>query len=297
MNTLPPELHAYICEFACTDDGETMRTLRGLSRYFQEVAKPYLYRTISVFDEKQVAGLLERLESTPPHLRHIKNLFLANPTARSPSNQVDSQKLMRIITLAAPTLQTLSFVVHTHLASTSMIARLFRTSFPNLLTLTVSGFYPFPSSVGKFPRLQSLHLLGNRNPHGLFQMPTLEDACPALTHLRISGLGAAGLFVYELEEALRAEATEEEDECPIPSRVPPSVQRITVQAGPEPSADTGSSVTSTTILKDRFMMAQLQMLKTRKVPDGSDVLLRVRDRTLAPISVDDLRTDWLDNLL
>ncbi|CAA7263564.1 unnamed protein product [Cyclocybe aegerita] len=296
MNTLPPELHAYICEFACTDDGETIRALRSVSRYFQEVAKPYLYRTVSASDEKQVTGLLERLESTPPHLRYIKNLFLASPDVLHPSNAVDPQKLMRIITLAAPTLQTLSFVVHTHLASTSLIARLFRTSFPHLRALIVSGFYPFPSSVGKFPRLQSLHLLGNRNPHGLFQMSTLEDACPALTHLRISGLGAAGLFVYELEEALRSEVPGEDDECVIPSRVPPSVKRITVQAGPEPAVDGGSRATNTTILKDMVMVAQLEMLKTRKVEEGSGVRLTVLDRALAPISVEALRTDWLDTL-
>ncbi|KAF8956635.1 hypothetical protein BDZ97DRAFT_1907119 [Flammula alnicola] len=209
MDILPTELHAYICQLACTDDGSSIRTLNVVSKYFQEVSRPYLYHNVSAFGMVQILCLLERLERTPPHMRHIHHLFLSDvpsdpSSSKSPFRLSDfeNQALSRIITSSAPTLETLSLVANAPFSSTSLIARVFRTPFPLLHSLAISGFYPFPSSLGKFPSLKRLHLNGNRNPHGLLHMCSLEEACPSLTDLKITGLGAAGAFVMELEDAL-----------------------------------------------------------------------------------------------
>ncbi|KAF9483738.1 hypothetical protein BDN70DRAFT_826868, partial [Pholiota conissans] len=216
MDALPTELHAYICQTACIDDGTTIRALSGVSRYYHEVSRPFLYQNVSAFGVNQVMDLLEQLERLPAQMRLIRYLFLSDvsseetksdpesPHAPQPSRLTDkqTQALARIISLSSSTLKSFSLVAHSPLSSTSLIARVFRTSFPHLQSLSISGFYPFPSSVGKFPSLKHLHLSGNRNPHGLLHMCALEETFPALATLAITGLGAAGGFVIELEEAL-----------------------------------------------------------------------------------------------
>lgn len=306
MEILPTELHAHIFNLACTDDGWTIRALSLVSVYFREVARAFLYRNVSVSGTDRVFALLDRLETLPPRLRQIRHLFLTDIPSTSPKipspqlSHKENQAVIRLITIAAPTLHSFSFVPNAPFSSTSLIARVFRTSFPVLKNLTISGFYPFPSSPGKFPSLKRLILNGNRNPHGLFQMGTLEDACPALESLEVTGLGLAGGFVLELEGALTAsevwgQENERDGDIMAVAKLPQRVRRVTVQAGPEPvvAANSSGPIPDVATMKDRMLMGRLQALKSRKATRVNGVQVVVPDRCVSPISAEDVRRDWL----
>jgi len=293
MDTLPPELHAYICQAAC---GDTIRALHRVSRYFREVSRPYLYHTISAVGLRQITALLDRLEHTPAHLRHIHHLFLSDVPSSQSSTAAASQvrltltecnAIIHVVALSAPTLKTFSFLAGSPFSSTSLIGRIFRTSFPHLHTLAVSGFYPFPSLSGNFPSLARLHLDGNRNPQGLFQVSALEEACPALTDLKVSGLGAAAMFLIELGETLKGDNISNGDgEATIPARLPPQLQRLTIQAGPEPSA-----CSPIVALKDEAMILTMELVKI-KFQGHPGVKLSVLERSPAGMSLQDFKMDW-----
>ncbi|KAI0370774.1 hypothetical protein BV20DRAFT_930771, partial [Pilatotrama ljubarskyi] len=200
MDTLPLELHAQIFAFACTDDGSTARTLALVSHYFREVATPYLYQSLAISGMEQMSELVARLDVTPPHLRRIRHLFLSDWTHSQTKERVvrtseDAQDrylaektfALRILTLAAPTLETLAMMVSCPYTGPPLLGALFSTPMPRLTELSVHGFYPFPHTANSMPRLETLHLSGNRNPHGLLHLGTLDTACPSLTELRISG--------------------------------------------------------------------------------------------------------------
>ncbi|GLB43626.1 hypothetical protein LshimejAT787_1401380 [Lyophyllum shimeji] len=167
--------------------------------------------------------------------------------------------------------------------STPAISRLFRTSFPRLRELSVSGFYPFPTSPAKMPSLERLHLHGNRNPHGLLQSGGLDEACPSLTHIRVSGLSMAVSFALELQEALSNVET-----SPFPSKLPPRIQHVAVQPAP-PLPASGKPAASHA--RDQLMMEQLAAVKT---PRG--VTFSLHPRGHADIPDESFRQDWLAQL-
>ncbi|KAH9478191.1 hypothetical protein JR316_0008644 [Psilocybe cubensis] len=300
MDTLPTELHAYICQLVCDDDGTTIRTLSSVSKYFNQVTKPYLYRSICATGTSQIMALVERLDSIPSHLRPIERLFLsdtscktASPTSLSPPKSLtdrETRYINRLIALSAPTLKTFTFIATSPFSGTSLIARVFRTSFPLLVNLTISGFYPFPSTPGRFPLLNYLHLDGNRNPHGLFQMSSLEDACPSLRSLKVTGLGAAGAFVVELEEALAfGKNLDERSDYMAHSRLPSCLCEITLQAGPELAV---SGARDSAATKDQILMKRLQSVKTLS---SESLQVSVVERSSRPLTLDDFRLEWIQN--
>ncbi|RDB24344.1 hypothetical protein Hypma_008404 [Hypsizygus marmoreus] len=287
MNLCPPEIHSLICELACLDDGRTVRALSLVSKYFYEIACPYFYQSIALSGSHNITALAFKLENIPPHLRLIRHLFISSEPVEKCDRKLEkiapsseSMVLLRVLALAAPTLETLSFVHTSPAVSTPIISRLFRLSFPNLRELAVSGFYPFPSSPGKMPVLERLHLHGNRNPHGLLQMGGLDQAFSSLTHLRISGLNMAVSFALELQEALSGESR-----SPFPSKFPARVRRVIVQPGPPLLASAKPTASHT---RDQLMMAQLAVLRPSRVVDFS-----VLPRSETPGS---FRQDWLDRL-
>ncbi|KAI8977780.1 hypothetical protein BD414DRAFT_517027 [Trametes punicea] len=215
MEALPLELHAQIFEFACTDDGSTARSLALVSRYFRDVSAPYLYQSLAISGMEQMNELVTRLDVTPPHLRRIRHLFLSDWSLSQTKERVvavsdeaqDRYELektlaLRILTLAAPTVESLVVVASCPFTGPPLLGALFSTPMLHLTELAVHGFYPFPHSPRSMPRLERLHLSGNRNPHGLLQLGALDSACPSLAHLRISGLVAAASFAEELQAAI-----------------------------------------------------------------------------------------------
>ena len=295
MEACPLELHSYICQLAGLDDGKTIRALSLVSKYFCEVARPYIYQCLSISGPVQVNILLSKLESTPSHLRHIRHLFLSDKTfdkpARNPRSTPPASEpsaVTRILTLAAPTLESLTLVYSNPITGTYAIARLFRLSFPHLRELSVSGFYPYPSLPGRFPRLTHLHLHGNRNPHGLLQTGGLDEACPSLTHLRVSGLSTAVSFAQELQQAF---SDDEETASLFPSRLPPHMEYVVVQPGSPGLA--GKSPSATLHKRDEVMKERLAAVKkfaTKGVRynmlEGSEV---------GPV-LEAFKRDWVDRL-
>lgn len=289
MNLCPPEIHSYICELACFDDGSTLRAVSLVSQYFRDIAKPFFYQSLAI-SGPQIALLVSKLENTPPHLRHIRHLFISDQqVAKSDhglaksANNADSISLSRIITLAAPTLETLCFVVTAPATSTAAISRLFRTPFPNLRELTVSGFYPFPSSTGKLPSLERLHLHGNRNPHGLLQMGCLNDACPNLTHLRVSGLNMAVSFALELKDALHGD-----DASLFPSQVSSHLQHVVVEPG---AILPVSGKNPASYAREQLMIEQLSAIKP-----SLGLKFSLLSRADGLVGCDSFKRNWLDRL-
>ncbi|KAI0824425.1 hypothetical protein BC628DRAFT_1411028 [Trametes gibbosa] len=219
MDTLPLELHAQIFAFACTDDGSSARSLALVSRYVHEVAAPYRYQSIAISGMEQMTELVTRLDTISPHSRRIRHLFLSDWThaqtkeciVRMSEDAQDRYLLektlaLRILMLAAPTLETLAVMVACPYTGPPLLGALFSTPMPHLTGLAVHGFYPFPHAPGVMPRLERLHLSGNRNPHGLLELGALDIACPSLKHLHVSGLVAAASFAEELRFALQERA-------------------------------------------------------------------------------------------
>ncbi|TBU44157.1 hypothetical protein BD309DRAFT_958993 [Dichomitus squalens] len=218
METLPLELHALIVEYACTDDGATARSLALVSRYVHDVATPFLFQSLAVSGLHQMTELVVRLEALPPRARRIRHLFLSDwthkdvikmqkqcaPTSFLEMERYDAERAFagRILQHAAPTLETLALVVACPYTAPPLVGQLFALPLPRLQGLAIDGFYPFPHTRSVLPRLERLHLSGNRNPYGLLQLGALEAACPQLSYLRISGLDAAPAFARELHSAL-----------------------------------------------------------------------------------------------
>lgn len=306
MNKLPTELHDYICESACSEDGASVHALNIVSSYFHEVSKPYLYRNIAVSGADQISVLSKRLATVAPHLCRIDHLFLSDMPPQTKldihSSSIDQSSdwedyhqllpsVIQILAHASSTLQSFSLFSQSPV-STALIARVFRTTFPVLRRLSVHGFYPFLSSPKRFPRLEYLHLNGNRNPAGLLHLGTLGEACPTLKTLRITGLNSAGSFVAEVEDALSSSGADSDDASNsndfATPYLPPQLKVLVVQAGPPPDPGLGKVVS----LKDKVMMVGLEGLRKRKADEHSANVL-VPKRALRSLSIEDMKDEWV----
>ncbi|KAH9851001.1 hypothetical protein C2E23DRAFT_733938 [Lenzites betulinus] len=306
MDTLPLELHAQIFTFACTDDGSTARSLALVSHYVHEVAAPYRYQSLAISGLGQMSELVSRLDTTPPHLRRVRSLFLSDwthaqtreSTIRMSEDAQDRYLLektlaLRILTLAAPTLETLAVVVACPYTGPPLLGALFSTPMPRLKDLSVHGFYPFPHAVGVMPRLERLHLSGNRNPHGLLELGALDAACPSLMDLRVSGLVAAASFAEELRSALRERITDTSTFIPSPaSSLPPSLRHVTVQARHAPPLPKrkGTAPRGMQLMHDKMLTA------LRELEAGGDLEGSVRVSVLEGDQDEDcyalLKREW-----
>ncbi|KAL0570130.1 hypothetical protein V5O48_011835 [Marasmius crinis-equi] len=272
MDVIPLELVSHICSFACNDDGTTFKSLRATNKYLRQVCFPMQYQSLSLNGHEDVAHLGEKLQAIPEHLRRIFHLHLSLPFPDPRSLHDNMNHLTRLLLLASPTLETLAFSTPTEIASSTVIARLFRTPFPHLTELSIHGYYPFPDpAMVEMPLLERLHLSGNRNPYGL--LPTLKGSFPSLTHLRLSGLSVASSFARDLESHMKShhcsvtcprrlgenrvsfravENSEILDHTPVHTSLPPRLQYIVVQT------ETRRRGTVNSMKKDAAMMEILR---------------------------------------
>ncbi|KAI0795919.1 hypothetical protein C8Q75DRAFT_791081 [Abortiporus biennis] len=233
MNTLPPELHSLIFEFACTDDGYTARSLSLVSHYTRDASKAFLYQCLSVAGLDQLLTITEKLEEAPHRLRRVRHLFLSDWTVSQtkmrlvPVNNEDMDRyeaeksaIIHLLNLSASTLESLTIIISCPYNGAQIIGHLFSLSFPRLTDLSIHGFYPFPHSPNSFPRLERLHLSGNRNPHGLLQTGGLASSCPSLTQLKISGIVSASTFAEELDRTITSIRTFIRKTLPLGSSFP-----------------------------------------------------------------------------
>jgi len=293
MNLCPPELHSYICQLACFDDGRTARSLRLVSKYYSEIATPFLYQCLSISGTDSIAHVLGAFEKTLPLMRRVRHLFVSEENPKYPRSRnggptnAERDRMIRLVAYAAPTLETLCFVTSPSYGNPALIARVFRLPFPILRELTVSGYYPFPSHPGNFPALERLHLSGNPNPHGLLQIGRLDIACPQLTHLRVSELSAALTFVLELQQAMKGD-----EHGVFPARLPKSIQNILVKLA-APFGFSKAPLTWQTFHKEPEMLVALEQLTLvgfGASKDSQFVLLPKSQQAA------DFREDWLDRL-
>lgn len=284
MNVFPVELHSYICEFACKDDGRTARSIGLVSKYFREVVHPYTLRSIAVTGFAQIKILEKQLTTLPAHLRRIRDLFISDHDGGPESKNA----IIRILGLSSPSLETLSIHTSNPRTSTPILAFLFGLHYPHLCELSVTGYYPFPSLPGGMPRLTHLHLNGNRSPHGLLQMGVLESVCPELTHLRISGLSRATAFASELTEALAEPSSP--SQTLFNARLPPNVRSIVIQpAASMPGFGKGPAQR----LTDDLMIATIEGLVRRE----GDLWVTVLKRSDGDGDMKkEAKREWMDRL-
>lgn len=296
MDLCPPELHSYICQLACIDDGRTVRSLNLVSKYYREIAIPFLYQSLTIRGADSIAHVLRALEQTPSHFRRIRHLFVSedHPKSWRPTNggptSVERDRMMRVVAYASPTVETLCFVTSLSHGNPALVARLFRLPFPTLRELTVSGYYPFPSHPGNFPVLERLHLSGNPNPHGFLQTGKLDSVCSQLTHLRVSELSAALTFVLELGNAMKGD-----ESAVFPARLPKGIRSIMVKLAVGPDLSKVPR-TSHILSKENEMLGALEKLITAGVAACKDSRFVLLPRSKQATGSEDFLEDWLDRL-
>ncbi|KAG7451714.1 uncharacterized protein BT62DRAFT_262467 [Guyanagaster necrorhizus] len=208
----PNELVFLICQLACNDGGKTFSDLSQVSKYFHNITLPLRFTSISLSSPTQFTRLNRELPLLPP-IHNVRHLFISE-TAKDPSDYIS------LLQLTSCTLETLSLYMSNGPTSTSLIASVYRVSFPNLRDLMISGFYSYPLAA-EMPKLRRVHFVGNRNPLGLLDIG-FDVLFPSLTHLRISGVSSAPAFAEELQMVLESD----------PAVLPPTLRRVIVQLGP-----------------------------------------------------------------
>ncbi|ETW75745.1 hypothetical protein HETIRDRAFT_422408 [Heterobasidion irregulare TC 32-1] len=179
MNNCPLEIHAYIFELACTDDGRTGRALSAVNRYIRHASAPYQWQSLVIYDLAQAKGfaaLLNTLhdagtstDTVTIHTRRlISHLFVSNRTGASARDIRLSQwhaartaeerqfthrrfdleaeewtaAIRRILAYAADSVRTLTMMcydIHISPSGRLFFSDLKGTNFPRLEDLTIRG--------------------------------------------------------------------------------------------------------------------------------------------------------------
>ncbi|KZP21339.1 hypothetical protein FIBSPDRAFT_699850, partial [Athelia psychrophila] len=77
MDHTYPEVWTNISGHACTDSGATGRQLSLVSKFIRAASAPVKLQSIAVHGRQQIIAFHRLLLQTPPHLRHIRYLFLS----------------------------------------------------------------------------------------------------------------------------------------------------------------------------------------------------------------------------
>ncbi|KAF9806957.1 hypothetical protein IEO21_08447 [Rhodonia placenta] len=157
MDTIPPEIHALIFAFACSDDGTTGRSLSCVSRYMRAVSAPFRWQSLAVSGVNQARGFAAVLGAATRDVnttlrRPVHHLFLST---RRQADAIDDHAVYgwqtstledwpdyqaAILAYAAPTLETLTFLAFDPFFSSAMcIQDLLKVPFPRLTELTIRG--------------------------------------------------------------------------------------------------------------------------------------------------------------
>lgn len=164
LQTLPPELHAHIAYLSCLGNmGNSIRSLSQVSRYFNTIARPFLFHTVSVNGVPNLTLLDAALHNhASPSLGlgkvNIKNLYIGvtQAPATGAEKSVLPSAVHRILVLSSGSLRTLTLDLSGVLQESAIIlARMFRLSFPKLEQLALVGFYPNPTIPSRPPSPQS----------------------------------------------------------------------------------------------------------------------------------------------
>ncbi|KAI0345954.1 hypothetical protein BDW22DRAFT_1370326 [Trametopsis cervina] len=178
MDKCPPEIHARIFSYACTDDGTTGCHLSLVSRYIHQVSSPYRWQCLALAGFKHVAQFADVLEGVKQK-RPIYHLFLSDRRPYVIDTQTNFDHfmeydtkfvpaMMQILRLAGPTLQTLSLFSEACFVDGAMaVKHCLSIPYPQLKELTLRACCTPSQLTGTFrgdtipcntPELTLLHL-------------------------------------------------------------------------------------------------------------------------------------------
>ncbi|KAI0029334.1 hypothetical protein K488DRAFT_34101, partial [Vararia minispora EC-137] len=77
MDRVPVEVWEHIFSLACTDDGETGRSLSSVSHYVQSASARYKHQSIRIKNPAHVRAFVKLLEWSPQEMRRVRTLALS----------------------------------------------------------------------------------------------------------------------------------------------------------------------------------------------------------------------------
>ncbi|KZP07846.1 hypothetical protein FIBSPDRAFT_875027 [Athelia psychrophila] len=173
----------------------TGRQLSLVSKFTRAASAPVKYQSIAAHGPRQITAFHQLLLQTPPHLRHIKYLFLS--TLLPPSSEREEQLSEAgrgVLTAVAESVE----ILYLNLPYDFNLWYLPTTSFPRLVELASHGFpinrkSPYDlieQDITPFPQLLRWYYMHTAfihipalNPHDLAD---IHITAPMLTHLRLS---------------------------------------------------------------------------------------------------------------
>lgn len=280
LNRLPSELHDCILQLAC--DGSCYPTpaisLSRVSHYWNDVARPHIY-TVLRLDLRSLPKLLPKLQHLPSKDRCVRILRIDDDDHASGDDVEDGLRyqacFVHLLTLASLTLRSLTIRFIRFMYATSSLNYVWSTPFPELETLEMNGYYPFPrpppvgrqtttdgkepSTATNFPCLEKLILDGVANPFGLLGEGILDASAPRLRILEIHGIRYATFFVVQIRDALSSRIVD----CKWPNQsrgaIPQDLQALYLTVDSESEED-GRKACRREVLMWEQMLRELDVL-------------------------------------
>lgn len=298
LDNLPPELHEHIVRLACEDLDDhcyppASLALSRVSHYWSTLARQYKFYAIRLSKLNALPNLLTQLEILPPLERRVRILRLSDDESNGKSwpglDNNDSSGypisthlayqayLVRFLAILAPTLRMLSIRLTRLIPATAILAYVWSLRFPNLESLEMCGYYPFPkpklsrapteverdsATTTNFPCLRSLVLDGVGNPYGLFNAGILDATLPLLKDLEIRGMRCAPYFALQIRDALSSRIAD----CSWPnqsqSAVPSTLETLVLEvANKEDDCGTRKVSRREQFMRDQMMTELVGLVK------------------------------------
>jgi hypothetical protein len=332
LNRCPPEICSQIFMLACTDGGYTGRSLAEVSRYIRETSNPYKFQSIALSNAHQASSFASILGRTTPCFRGVTYLFVSNDeptidrleshgegTKRSSNRSISSfvagfaklsprtvkpvkeapdldiemvESLLRILTIVAPTLRTLSISFECRWIRPPSLASV-GTGFPVLPSLTeLSLNYRAPTDAlfnyylhhfpGSFPSLRRLDISGVKLLSYHFQQyGCITQIAPFLTHLHLPAKMAITLVLTVLWQP--TPTTPDDDYLPV------TLKRVLLELnGPHASTCQGSAHLQPQCIRCRLLnIATTDVKFVALEPRSDDTWRKNRER---------LEDEWRDRI-
>ncbi|EJD05015.1 uncharacterized protein FOMMEDRAFT_120286 [Fomitiporia mediterranea MF3/22] len=255
ISDLPPELHTQIIDFACegipsVGEQSIVQALSLVSSYWYAVVTPFRYQSLRVSGGQAIVRLGTLFSTLPERERRVRYLALSDKPVDACMDDESFHQLKasisQLLALLTPSLYALALELSNPFYGTSMFSVLWMSSAPCLESLSIKGYYPFPtapmrSSRSNFPRLEHLSLDGSANPAGLLSYRSLEAVFPRLETLEVRGIRSAYSFSREVQHAFEEldKRSDHTNLCsrkdPYHSRFPRTLKLLSIYPSPESS--------------------------------------------------------------
>jgi hypothetical protein len=90
FNICPNEINLHIIDFACSDGGISAHALCLVSKDFNSIASPLIWRSVSVSGVKRLRNFAARIEENPSLATLVEDIFICD----SPNGKVDISDLL-----------------------------------------------------------------------------------------------------------------------------------------------------------------------------------------------------------